>query len=544
VTTSTDLDRARDAYARRAWREVVERLESAGTEGELAIEDLERLSVALHMMGRSGDSQRTLEQAHLAALRVGDPIRAARHAAYLVMSFAELGEFAQAGGWHGRATRLIEEAGVDCVERAMLLVPAALQAREEGRIEESLGMFDEVVAAASRFNDPDLRAIGCLGRGETLIALGEVQRGIALLDEAMVAVTTGEVMPINVGIVYCGTIEAFQNVFELGRAQEWTAALNRWTDSQPDAVPFRGRCLVFRSEIHRLHGRWADAVEEVGRARESLLRPPPKPAVGEAYYLQGELHRLRGEFTAAETAYREASSWGRRPDPGFALLRLAQGDHPAATGAIRQALDEADPVARPKLLAPFVEIMVAAGEIGPAAEAARELAAIGKSGGQPPLLRALAARAEGLVQLAKGDPASALVFLRRAWSLWQTLDAPYEAARDRVAIARSCLATGDRAGATLELEAAREAFDRLGAVGDRAAVDSLLGTPPPTPGGLSPREVEVLVLVAHGGTNRGIAEELGISERTVDRHVSNIFTKLDVSSRAAATAFAYEHRLV
>jgi ATP/maltotriose-dependent transcriptional regulator MalT len=544
VTTSADLDLARAAFDRRAWTEVADRLGAADAERDLAIEDLERLSVALHMLGRSDDSRRVLERAHLAALRAGDPIRAARHAFYLVMSFGEQGEYAQAGGWHARATRLLDEAGTDCVERAMLLVPAALLARDEGRVAESLALFDEVAAAADRYHDPDLHAMACLGQGETLIAMGEVERGLSLLDEAMVAVTAGEVEPINVGIVYCGSIQAYQAVFELGRAQEWTAALTRWCDSQPDAVPFRGRCLIFRSEILQIHGRWEDAVDEVGRAREWLLLPPPKPAVGEAYYLQGELHRLRGEYDAAEAAYRDGATWGRRPDPGLALIRLAKGDHRAAAASLRRALDEADPISRPRLLEPYVEAMLAAGDVQAAEVAARELATIGRTGAQPPLLRAIAARADGLVKLAKGDPKAALVALRSTWELWQTLDAPYESARARVAIAHACQALGDTDGAAVELAAARKAFDDLGALPDRDRVDALAGSSPPAPGGLSPRELEVLRLVASGGTNRDIASNLGISERTVDRHVSNIFTKLDVSSRAAATAFAYEHRLV
>jgi DNA-binding NarL/FixJ family response regulator len=285
-------------------------------------------------------------------------------------------------------------------------------------------------------------------------------------------------------------------------------------------------------------------VDEVGRARDWLLLPPPKPAVGEAYYLQGELHRLRGEFDAAEAAYRDGATWGRRPDPGIAMIRLAQGNHRAAAASLRRALDEADPIARPRLLEPFVEVMLAAGDVEAAEAAARELATIGRQGAQPPLLRAIAARADGLVKLAKGDPKAALVALRSAWELWQTLDAPYESARARVAIALACQALGDADGAAIELAAARKAFDELGALPDRDRADALAGSSTPAPGGLSPRELEVLRLVASGGSNRDIAANLGISERTVDRHVSNIFTKLDVSSRTAATAFAYEHRLV
>jgi DNA-binding NarL/FixJ family response regulator len=544
VKTSTDLELAHDAFDRRAWSEVADRLGAADAHGELAVDDLERLATALQMLGRPDEAYRAWERAHLAALREGTPIRAVRHAYHIVMNLGQRGEFAQAGGWHARATRLLEETGVDCVERGLLLVPLALRARDQGQVAESMSIFDQVGAVAERFGDRDLLALSCLGRGETLIALGEVDRGTALLDEAMVAVTTGEVSPMNVGIVYCGSIEAYQAVFDLGRAQEWTAALNRWCDSQPDAVPFRGRCLVFRAELLQFHGLWQDAVAEVGRAHDWLSRPPPQPAFGEALYQQAELHRLRGDFPAAEAAYREGAKWGRKPDPGLALVRLALGERRAAGAAIRRALDEADPIARPRLLEPYVEIMLAAGDI-PAAEAgARELAELAGPAAKPPLLRAIAARADGLVRLAAGDARGALVSLRQAWELWQALDAPYEGARVRVAIARARRSLGDTDGAAIELASARDVFDGLGAIPDRDHVDAISGTPPPAPGGLSRRELEVLRLVASGGTNREIAAALGISERTIDRHVSNIFTKIDVSSRAAATAFAYEHRLV
>lgn len=544
MTTSADLDLARDAFDRRAWGDAADGLAAADAARTLEIDDLERFAVALHMLGRPDDAVRTWERAHHAALRSGDPIRAARDAFHIVMNFGQRGEFAQAGGWHARTARLLDDGGADCVERGLLLIPAALQALDQGHYAEALAGFEQVAALAERFHDREVLAMSCLGRGQTLIAMGEIERGVTLLDEAMVAVTTGEVSPINVGIVYCGSIEAFQAVFDQGRAQQWTAALNHWCESQPDAVPFRGRCLVFRAEILQFHGLWQEAAVEVDRARDWLSRPPIEPAVGEAYYQQAELHRLRGEDAEAEAAYRDGAKWGRRPEPGLALLRLATGDRPAAVAAIRRALDEADPFARPRLLEPFAEIMLAAGDGASARAAADELLALGAARSQPPLLQAIAARADGLVRLASGDPKGALVALRRAWDLWRALDAPYESARVRVAIARTCRALGDTETATFELSAARETFTELGALPDRDRVDAISGAAPPIPGGLSARELEVLRLVAAGRTNREIAADLGISGRTVDRHVSNIYTKLEISSRAAATAFAYEHRLV
>ena len=379
--------------------------------------------------------------------------------------------------------------------------------------------------------------------GYALINLGETGAGVALLDELLVAVTTNEVSPINVGIVYCASIEAFQTIFDLRRAQEWTAVLDRWCNAQPDSVQFRGRCLLYRTELLTFHGQWVDAVDEARRARDFLSRPPPEPAVGEAHYQQAELSRLQGDWPEAERGYRDGSKWGRRPDPGLALLRLAQGDADAALAMIRRAVEESDATSRPKLLGPYVEILVAADRAEEAGTIAAELGRLAAASSSA-WLGAISARSDGLVRLASGDPGGALASFRRASQLWQTLDAPHEAARTRVGIARACRALGDAETAALELAAARETFVELGAAPDVAAVDALSGDPPPRPGGLSVREIEVLQLLAGGETNREIATELGISERTVDRHVSNIYTKIDVSTRAAATAFAYEQGIV
>jgi DNA-binding CsgD family transcriptional regulator len=293
----------------------------------------------------------------------------------------------------------------------------------------------------------------------------------------------------------------------------------------------------------RFHGDWPSAAAEVQLAEEALLRPPPEPAAGEAFYLQAELYRLRGEFDAAEAAYREAADWGRRAEPGLPLLRLAQGRVAAGRTMLERAIDETPTgLSRAPLLEALITIAIADARPDAARAAADELGHLAGIA-TTPLLDAIAASADAAVRLAGGEPLAALTAYRRAADLWQMLDAPYEAARVREGIGLACRQLGDDEGAAIALDAARAAFDRLGAIPDAQRLDAIVGVPPPTPGGLSGREVEVLGRLALGATNREIAAALGISERTVDRHVSNIYAKLDVSSRAAATAFALEHRL-
>lgn len=537
---TNDLRVALDAIARRAWTEALDRFEMLDASSQLPPAHLEQFAFAAGLVGAFDRSVGLFERAHAQYQHDGDVRGQARTAFWLGFGFMERGELAQAGGWFARAERVLGTTDTDCPERAYIGIPEALQLLEAGNAASSLRAFEEITTAGQRFGDRDLMAIGCLGAGQSLLQLGEVKRGVSSLDEAMVGVVAGEVSPVVCGIVYCATIQACQLTFDLARAREWTDALSRWCESQPDLVPFRGRCLVYRSELMQLRGDWQEAATEAERARAHLAEPP-HPAIGVALYRRGELGRLRGTHEAAERDFHAAADHGYRPFPGLALLRLAQGRVDEAVGTITEALDAAsDWTERVSLLAAVTEIAAAAGRPDQAQATASELGSIATSLNTS-YVRATAALATGVAALARREPDVAMPALEDALGLWLVLRAPYEAARARELIAQAATSVGDADRARYELATARETYEVLGAADDlrRTAAGRTA-----SPGGLSPRELKVLHLVATGMTNRAIAQQLGISEKTVARHLSNIFGKLGVSSRSAATAFAYRHNLV
>jgi DNA-binding CsgD family transcriptional regulator len=541
----SELERGREAYATRAWLDAYTALSSADQAAPLGADDLDLLAASASMVGRMDEYLSLLERAHHAHLDAGEPLRAVRCALWLGINLAIRGELGAAGGWFGKAQRLIEREGQDCAEQGYLLIPAAMQGQMNGDFDAAYETAGEAASIGERFGDADLFTVAVHMQGLVRINQARTEEGLRLLDEAMVAVTAGEVSPMFTGIVYCGVILGCEEAYDPRRAQEWTNALARWCEEQPQMVAFSGRCLAHRAGIMQLHGEWRDALSEARLARERCEQAMNRAATGQALYQQGELHRLQGNYDAAEAAYREASRFGREPQPGLALLRLGQGDAEAAAAAIRRVVGETTlPMPRAGVLPVYVQIMLAVGDVEEARNASRELTAIAAASDSA-MLRAIAAHAQGSVDLSEGDARAALVTLRSAWRVWEELDAPYEAARVRLLVGLACRALGDDDGAALELDAARGVFEELGATPDLALVDSLgLGTAPDSAHGLSERELEVLRLVAAGKTNREIAAALVVSQHTVARHVQNIFGKLGVSSRTAATAFAFEHELV
>ena len=538
------LERGRAQYERRAWAEAHRLLSLAERSGaRLAGADLERRANAAYLTGRDEDYLDALDRAHRAHARAGDVLRAARCAFWLGLRLQFRGEAARATGWLGRAQRLLEREATESAEHGYLLLTVVNRSIAAGDAGAALEAASRAAGIGERFAEPDLSALARHLQGRVLIQQGRLAEGLALLDEAMVAVTAGELSPLVTGLIYCSVIEGCQEIHALERAREWTSALARWCDEQPDLVAFTGVCQVHRAEIMQLNGAWEAALEEARRAAQRCLAAGNRQAAAAAYYQQAEVRRLRGEFAAAEEAYAAASQWGWEPQPGLALLRVAQGRIDAAAAAMRRAMSAStDPLQRLKLLPAHVEVMLAAGDIDAARAACGELERIAQTFDSG-TLGAMAAQARGALELAAREPRAALAPLRRAAQAWQSIDAPYLAARARALLGLACRALGDEDGAKLEREAAQAAFAQLGAAPEVTRIDAPHGMARRVHG-LTARELQVLRLVAAGKTNRAIARELDLSERTIDRHLSNIFGKLDVASRAAATAYAYQHELM
>ncbi|WP_431677660.1 LuxR C-terminal-related transcriptional regulator [Kitasatospora sp. KL5] len=550
MDTRTDLVRGRASYTADAWREAFESLSAADAAAPVGAGDLELLARSAYMLGLDEDYVAALERAHAGWLDAGDVPRAVRCAVWIGHSMLFRGHGARASGWFSLGERLLDADGRDCVERGYLLIPVWLGQMGCGDWQAGHATAAEGAAIGERFGDADLVWLARDEQGRALMNLGRLHEGLRLVDEALVVVESGALSPVVSGIVYCNTISFCHDLYDLRHVREWTDALTQWCERRPQMVAHNGLCLMHRAEVMQYGGAWPAALDEACRATGRYTRGVlNRIACGQAFYRQGEIHRLQGRPAEAEQAYREANRCGFEPQPGFALLRLAQGNGEAAAATIRRAVSEhTRELERAALLPAYVEIVLAGGDLDAAAEAARQLEAAAEHQDSE-VLRAAAAYGSASTALAGGDAAAGLAAGRRAWHGWQELEVPYEAARARVLVARACRALGDDDTAALELQAARAVFAELGAGPDVARTDSLIQGGPDTDTGasgygLSPREVEVLREVVSGASNRQIATALVISEHTVARHLQNIFGKLGVSSRTAASTFALEHGLV
>jgi DNA-binding CsgD family transcriptional regulator len=523
-----------------AWGEEYRQLAALDAEQGLDVDDLDRLATAAYMTGRDDESFEFWGRGHHRCLEIGDMARAVRLGVRLAQALAFKGDIARSCGWVDRSHRLLDDANLDCVERGFLEHAAGMcRIFADGDIAAAYAAFGRAAKIGERFRDRELVTFARMGEGRCLIYLGEIAEGLALLDEAMVSVEACEIPPMAVGDAYCTVIDACYELFDLRRCEQWTDSFTRWCVAQSGLVLYRGHCLLHRAELLMLHGDWSDAVTVAQEACARLAEPINPLTLGGALYVEGELHRLRGEFTMAEQAYERANALGCQPQPGMALLRLAQGRVDVAAAQLRRRLAESDqPIDRARVLCAAAEILIAADDIDGARTAADELSAAATELGST-LLRGHAALATGSVLLAEGDVTGALGALRRAVGDWIELRVPYEEARTRLLIADACKAVADLDSAQMERRAASSTLKALG--GDVARRQDVRRSPAE---GLTARETEVLALVAQGKSNRAIATELCISEKTVASHLNHIFTKLGLTSRSAATAYAYQHDVV
>ena len=511
-----------------------------------SVDEVERLAVDAYLRGADDATEALWIEAHNECLQNGDSIRAARCIYWLVLDLFNRREWARGNGWLARGLHLLAGSG-GSPSLGLLLVLSARNHLRLGELETAAEAAQHAVELARQFDDPDLNVLSGMALALVHARRGEAQSAASLFDEIMVGVTVDNVSPIAVGVVYCAVIEACRSLFDFTRAREWTTALDRWVSMRPTIVAFRGKCLVHRSEILRQSGAWSEALAEAERAcawsgsYENSFKYP----AGAAFYELGEIHRLRGNPEEATAAYRSASEHGQVPEPGLTLLQFGQGKRDLAAASIRRLLSERQAsLARAEVLLTAVEILTTVDDLTTARSAADELTRMSEQV-VAPAVKAYAAHANGAVLLTNQELPAALSRLREAWTLWQELELPYQAARVRVLIAQACQLLGDEVAAAFEFDAARQFFQRVAAQPDIARVDALRaakrGTSSHT---LSTRELEVIGLVAKGRTNREIARMLSISERTVDRHVSNILLKLNLPTRSAATAYAYQNDLI
>jgi DNA-binding CsgD family transcriptional regulator len=537
-----ELVQARVDYERGDWVAALDTWSGLDPD-TMGVADLRGAALSAYLLGRPADAVAYQQRAFRLCEEAGDLGGAVRCAFHIAMILGTTGEPALAGGWTARADRLVEELGGDVVERGYVAFLRMFRHLQEAAWPAAAECAAEAAALGRRHGDPDLLALGLCSSGRIAIYSGRVAEGLALLDEAMAGTTAGEVSPEVFGNVYCTAIEGCQEIAEFGRVAEWTSALHRWCASLPGLVTFTGQCSVHRGQVLRLRGAWTEALEEFERAVDRYRLAHALAAVGQAECERGDVLRLRGEHDAADTAYQRAGEHGYDPQPGLALLWLATGRPDAAVGAVRRLLaEESDPVHQCRLLPGAVDVLLAAGTLDEARTTSGALDQVAAHMGTAPV-QAMAAYAAGAVELASGDAAGSLPYLRKAGQLWARAESPYDVARARVLTGRALDALGDPGSARTELEAALATFRTLGAGPAAVEVERLLA-PADLPAGLTAREAEVLRLVAAGRSNAAIAEELVLSEKTVARHLSNIFGKLDVGSRTAAAAYAFEHDLV
>ncbi len=545
MTGNQTLQTARQAYGRGDWADATDLFLHADAKSPLDAEDLDRLVWAAGIAARDQEMLAALERLYEHHLAEQDDEACAKAAFWNGLRHMMVGEVGLGAGWLQRASKHAEETSPDCVQRGYLLLPQVFMHRSKGDYDAAIEIADKAIAFGETAGDPDLIALAGSLKGGLLFRQGRIEDGYAPIDEAMVLAKSERLSPLVCGVVYCEIVASCCRVFEMVRAREWTEILDDWCRNNPQAKAFNGVCQVHRAEVLQLEGNWREAFLEAERAGDGLKGTTEQTAMATAAYRRGEILRLRGDFASAEIEYRQAAEIAIDPQPGLALLRLAQDLCEDAASMIRRALDTSSDMPRKMALLPAaVEIFISCDDVDAAKGLCAEMDKIAAVFGTEILAR-VADQCRGSVALAQGDFADAIAALDRARRYWSGFGAPYLAARLRVAIARACHDLCDAEGANLELDAADKLFRDLGAKPDLERVRAMRGQlKESTTDILSAREREVMALMADGGSNRAIAAELGLSPKTVNRHVENIFDKLAVSSRAAAVAKALKSGVI
>ena len=531
---------ARAAYEADDWAAARAGFVAARAEVDLGGPDWFRLARSAWWLGRIEECLDAFEHSYAAFLADGAPAQAAMSALYLSLHAAQRGDDVRSNGWLARFRRLLKALPIGGAH-GYGLYHDTFAAMGSGDLDTAMAMAQQMEAIGRDVADPTLVALGILAQGRILIKRGETAAGLALLDDAMLAATGVELDPVWGGGIYCHLMDVCRELVDPRRAADWTRVATTSFARLPRTNMYPGICRVHRAQVLQFQGDWVQAEREADQACADMAEVHLVTAA-EAHYEVGEIRRMRGDLAGAETAYRQAHLLGRQPEPGLSLLRLAQGRTEDAQASIQTVVaGQSEPLSRAQVRVAQVEIALAAADHDCAQEAAADLAEVAAAFASPGL-QAAGDHARGAVLLAAGDPAAASA-LEAACRRWLELGGIYEAARTRVLLAQAHLATGNTDRAELERQAAEAVFTVLGAGPDLGRVQSLR-TRVARPAGLTERELEVLQLVAAGSSNRRIATTLGLSERTIHRHLSNIFVKLGVASRAEATAYAFQNRLV
>ncbi|WP_202304474.1 LuxR C-terminal-related transcriptional regulator [Mesorhizobium sp. L-8-3] len=510
---------------------------NADAESELGTDDLEALVWAAGISAQDRVMLDGLERLYAQFSANENHEESARTAFWCGLRNMLIGEVGLGSGWLQRAAKHAEQTAPDCVQRGYLLLPQVYMHRGKGDYEAAIELADNAIAIGEKGDDPDLIAMAGSLKGGILFRLGRIDEGYVPIDEAMLLANGRRLSPVVCGVVYCEIVASCCRVLEMVRAREWTSILTDWCRRNPQARAFNGVCQVHRAEVFQLEGHWAEAFEEAERAGDGLSGTTEHTAMANAAYRRGEILRLRGEFDKSDAEYRLAGEIGVDPQPGLALLRLAQGRREEAIAGIRRALETAGDMPRKVALLPAgIEIFIACGDLDAAERLCGEMSDIAERFGTEILAR-VADQGHASLALARGQFGDAVPPLTRARRYWSEFGAPYLVARLRVDIGRACAELGDTESAEREFDAAENIFEELGAAPDLARILELrAGSTAAGADNLTARERQVLALVADGGTNREIARQLRLSPKTVNRHVENIFNKLGVSSRAAAVA--------